>query len=114
MAFSRYFSRQTKTNEESMYSEMFEVRDVEFINHYESAEFNSDKTFSLSELDIEYYVWGSGDRIYKIAEQVYGDPSLWWIICQFNKRPTESHIKEGDTILIPHQLEKTLAYMGVK
>lgn len=113
MTFSRYSNRQAKKNENTMYSEAFEARDVQFINHYTSPEFQKNSIYSLSELDIEYYIWKSGDRVYKIAERIYGDPSLWWVICQFNNRPTESHIKEGETILIPHQLEKTLGYMGI-
>lgn len=113
MTFSRYTRRQTKRNSETLYSEAFENRDVEYINQYTTPEFTKDKTYLLQELEVEYYMWKSGDKVYKLAEKVYGDPSLWWVICQFNAKPTESHFKEGDTILIPHQLEKTLSYMGV-
>lgn len=112
MTFSRYTKRKTKKNEDTLYSESFEVRDVEHINHFVSPEFKKDNVYSFAELEIEYYIWKSGDKVYKIAEKIYGDPSLWWVICQFNNKPTQSHIKEGDTILIPHQLEKTLGYMG--
>lgn len=113
MAFSRYKYRNKIFNDETLYSEHFKTRDVEQINHYSTPEYVKDKTYSLKELNVKYHTWGYGDRLYKLAQVYYGDPSLWWVIAQFNQKPTESHIKEGDTILIPIELEKTLSYLGI-
>lgn len=113
MTLSRYNKRKTKRNEEDMYRKHFEDRDVEYINHYTSPEFIKNSDYKLSELGIIYHTWRLGDRSYKLAEKHYGDPSLWWVICQFNQKPTENLFKEGDTVLIPLELEKVLGFLGV-
>lgn len=113
MAVSRYNRRSTKKNSDDMYFDYFEKRDVDFINHYSTPEFIGNDQYKISELGIKYHVWGQGDKVYKLAEKYYGDPSLWWVICKFNQKPTESHIKEGDRLLIPLNLQKAIAYMGI-
>ena len=40
-------------------------------------------------------MWKLGDRFYKLADQYYGDPTLWWIIAWYNRMPTESHAEGG-------------------
>jgi hypothetical protein len=113
MSFSRYSRRNKKKNESTLYSDHFEKRNVDQINQYTTPEFKRDQDYSYAEFNIEYYTWKSNDRMYKVAERVYGDPSLWWVICQFNQKPTDSLFREGDLVLIPHNLEKVLGYMGV-
>lgn len=113
MAFSRYNKRKKKKNEDSMYFDYFETRDVEFINHYETPEYIPNEIYSRGELGVIYHTWKQGDRVYKLAEKYYKNPSLWWVICKFNNKPTENYFKEGDTIMIPTQLEKALRFMGI-
>ena len=113
MSLSRYSKRTIKKNEDTLYSEHFEVRNVDYVNQYATPQFKRDQEYSLAELNVEYYVWKSNDRMYSLAERIYGDPSLWWVICQFNQKPTDSFFKEGDIVLIPRNLEKVLGYMGV-
>jgi nucleoid-associated protein YgaU len=57
------------------------------------------------------HVWKTGDRYYKLAEQYYGRPHYWWAIALYNNKPTEGHVKLGDTIVIPLPLEKYLGYL---
>lgn len=113
MSYSRYNRRKTKKNDDVMYQDFFDKREVDFINHYTTPSFIEDQRFLITELNIIFHVWGLGDRLYKLAEQHYKDPSLWWVIAQFNKKPLESSFREGDTILIPLELEKTLRFMGM-
>ena len=44
----------------------------------------------------------------KLAHQFYGDFKQWWVIAGFNKKPTESHVKMGDTIRIPKDISEAL------
>ena len=57
------------------------------------------------------HIWKTGDRYYKLAERYYGRPQYWWAIALYNNKPTEGHIKLGDTIRIPLPLEKYLRYL---
>jgi hypothetical protein len=57
------------------------------------------------------HLWKTGDRLYKLAATYYGRPQLWWVIAMYNNRPTEGHIKLGDTIVIPTPIEQLLRYL---
>jgi nucleoid-associated protein YgaU len=52
-----------------------------------------------------------GDKYYKLADAFYGDSRDWWVIAKFNQKPTESHVKIGDIILIPKPLSVILNYL---
>ena len=41
------------------------------------------------------------------------DTNLWWVIAWYNKKPTEAHVKAGETIVIPLPLDKILRHLGV-
>tara|TARA_R110002110_G_scaffold278044_2_gene493355 strand:+ start:186 stop:488 length:303 start_codon:yes stop_codon:yes gene_type:complete len=57
------------------------------------------------------HIWKTGDRYYKLAERYYGRPQYWWAIALYNNKPTEGHIRLGDTIQVPVPLEKYLRYL---
>tara|TARA_R110002012_G_scaffold316430_1_gene531360 strand:- start:3916 stop:4218 length:303 start_codon:yes stop_codon:yes gene_type:complete len=57
------------------------------------------------------HIWKTGDRYYKLAERYYGRPQYWWAIALYNNKPTEGHIKLGDTVRVPLPLEKYLRYL---
>jgi len=57
------------------------------------------------------HIWKTGDRYYKLAERYYGRPQYWWAIALYNNKPTEGHVKLGDTIIVPLPLEKYLRYL---
>ena len=61
-------------------------------------------------LDTVTHVWKTGDRLYKMASQYYGDATLWWLIAWYNEKPTDSHFVLGDTLYIPFPLGRVLAY----
>jgi len=56
----------------------------------------------LSENDI-YVLTSRGDRLDLLADQFYGDSSLWWVISSANKSlPQNSfHLPEGSQLRIP-------------
>ena len=64
-------------------------------------------------LEMVGYIWKVGDRFHKLAEQHYGDPTLWWIIAWFNRTPTEHHLRLGDNLQIPLPLERIIGILDV-
>ena len=58
------------------------------------------------------HIWSTGDRYFKLADDYYENPELWWVIAFYNQAPTEFHLKLGDVIYIPVPLETVLYYMG--
>lgn len=60
----------------------------------------------------KYHVWKQSDRFWKLSNKYYGDPGYWWVIARYNEQPTESHLDNGDTIVIPFPLQVTLRVMG--
>ena len=95
------------------YRELFKKRDVKFIRHYFTPTLVFPTVEELLDLDILSHVWSLGDRFYKLADEYYNDPTLWWIIAWFNETPTESHVEIGDVVDIPMPLESILQYLDV-
>lgn len=110
---SRYDKRQRVINNSEMYSELFEKRDVKFINHFSSPEFAKDAFEDSSDFIFNKHVWKHGDRLYKLAHKYYGSSELWWVIAMVNSKPTESNFSIGDTVLIPTPLSRVLEEFGI-
>jgi nucleoid-associated protein YgaU len=67
----------------------------------------------ISEFTHVRHTWSQGDKFYKLAHKHYGDAQSWWIIALYNSRPTEAHVRVGDTILIPQPVGRVLARYGL-
>ncbi len=109
MSYSRYSTRDTIINDDIDYRDSFFVeRGVEKIEQY-----TTNKTIYPTDKDLDSissnpYRWKSETRLYKIADEYYGRPELWWIIAWFNKKPTEAHYELGETIYVPTPLSEAL------
>ena len=112
MAKDRYETRPTVLNNNVVYKEILEARNVPFIEHYRTRLMRYPTVEQMQNLSIEKHIWSTGDKYWKFAESAYGDPSLWWVLAWFNKKPTESHFKTGDMILIPYPLETVRDLLG--
>lgn len=56
-----------------------------------------------------YIVTQGGDRLDTIANQMYGDSSLWWIIASANNiHDAPFAIKEGTTLRVPENFNEIL------
>ena len=66
----------------------------------------------MSTINTDSYIWGLGDRYFRLAHQFYDDPRLWWVIAWFNEKPTDNHYKAVDVVYIPGPLEVVLSYYG--
>ena len=53
-----------------------------------------------------YGTWKQGSSLIKIANEVYGDASMWWTIGLINAKPTDQHFKIGDEIYTPVNPER--------
>jgi nucleoid-associated protein YgaU len=113
MINSRYNNRQKFKNNHENFSEHLKVRDVKHISHYVTPQLPSVDSETFSKLQIQTHIWKAGDRLYKLANEYYNDPTLWWIIAWFNKKPTESHFEVGQIVLIPKPLNKIMNLLGI-
>lgn len=108
---SRYTNRRIFINNNELYEEMREERDVKYFRQYETPNLTYPTAAEIKELKIISHRWIIGDRFFKLAHEHYGDSQLWWIIAWFNKTPTESHIAVGTIVRIPQPLSKILKYL---
>jgi len=108
---NRYLNRRIVLNDASMYEEYFFDRGLKFVNQYETPKFVYPDETTIRTITMIEHVWKVGDRYYKLAQRFYGNPREWWIIAKFNNKPTEAHVKYGETILIPTPLEQVLNIM---
>ena len=110
---SRYDTRIPRANFSPQYRQIFKERAINFVNQYGTAVLKYPSPSEINELVNYSHVWKLGDRFYKLADQYYKDPTLWWVIAWYNRTPTESHVSIGDVVIIPLPLEKTLQFLEV-
>jgi nucleoid-associated protein YgaU len=97
----------------SQYKKMLKDRGRNFIDLYGTPKLAHITEKQVVSLQLVGHTWRSGDRYYRLAHRYYGDSELWWIIAWYNRKPTEAHLKVGETITIPLPLDKVLAYLKV-
>ncbi len=112
MPFSRLANRVVFKNKDLLYDEKFKDRGLNGITQYNTDTIVFPSSQETARMSYDTRLWQAGDRLYKIAFEVYGDSRYWWVIAQFNKKPTEHHFKVGDTYYIPLNLEDALNSFG--
>lgn len=108
---SRYNSRLKLLNNEDLYKEVKEDRGVRDVIQYETPvlKFPTEEEFrTIQTID---YTWSQGDQFWRLASSQYGDPTLWWVIAQFNRKPTEGHLSPGDVIKLPINIGDALGVL---
>ena len=110
---SRYNNRQKIVNSNEMYDKLFEDRGVKHITQFNMVPLEYPNEESLLNITTIDYTWRQGDKFWKLASTQYGDPRMWWVIAQYNKKPTENHVKLGETIKIPVDLGVILGALSV-
>jgi nucleoid-associated protein YgaU len=109
---SRYDFKPKAINNDDMYDKLFEKRGVRKINQYRTPKAKHVEQEVIDSIESTEYVWKYGDRYWQLAVKYYGDPKLWWVIAAYNRKPTELHIKLGETIRIPLVLADALQVIG--
>lgn len=113
MAVDRDDLRQVLNNSQRIYKNIFEGRNIPFVNQYVTKNLRYPTSVDMRKLDISQHMWTVGDRYWKLSAQFYGDPEYWWVIAWFNQKPTEAHVNIGDIVLLPSPLEDVLAMYGI-
>tara|TARA_Y100000004_G_scaffold188773_1_gene243407 strand:- start:337 stop:669 length:333 start_codon:yes stop_codon:yes gene_type:complete len=108
---SRYNGREDALNRNDLYKEVLEDRGVQQIVQYRTPKLNFPTEEQFKSILTVDYVWTQGDKFWRIASKHYSDPRLWWVIAQFNRRPTEGHMTPGDVIKIPINLSEALGVL---
>ena len=109
----RYDARRIISNDNPLYREKLRRIGKGAITQYATAPMRSPTEAEIDTLDIRTHTWRLGDRFYKLADEFYGDPRLWWIIAQYNMMPTEAYVALGFQVYIPLPLERILLYYGL-
>ncbi len=110
---SRYSGRTIFRTKNNLYLKDLRERGLEYFRYYGTHKFKGLSIDDVRDLERVPHLWSLGDRFYKLAHKYYGDAELWWIIAWFNNKPTEAHLKIGDTVLIPMPLWKIRSALGV-
>lgn len=111
---SRLDIRPVMINDDEGYKkEFFQEKGVNHISQYGTAKMRYPTPKEISKIETSVSTWKRGSRLYKLAAEHYGDPSLWWVIAWFNQKPTDSHYSFGDKVLIPSPIEELLSYYRV-
>ena len=112
MPFRRYSGTKIIRNDNDLYDEFLDKKDLRSIRQFASPRFIKVGDDVKDNIPQVIHTWRLGDRYYKLAFEYYGDSRYWWIIALFNGRPTESHIKNGDQIRIPLPYEDVMLLYG--
>lgn len=113
MPVSRYSGREIIVNNDESYDELFRDRGINQVSQYETKALYYPNNEEMADIAFDTKRWQVGDRLYKIASEYYGNPKYWWVIAQFNQKPTESHFQVGDIYYIPISIEQILEFYRV-
>jgi len=109
----RYNKTPILINDSEYYRSLIKSRDVKRIQQYATPVLDNPTVAQRASILKNSHIWKYGDRFYKLAHQYYGDERFWWVIAWYNATPTEAHLKPGDMIRIPVNLEQVLGILGV-
>tara|TARA_Y100001938_G_C7906788_1_gene337440 strand:- start:238 stop:573 length:336 start_codon:yes stop_codon:yes gene_type:complete len=110
---ARYHKTLIFNNASEYYAPLRKSRNLKSIVHHETPKIYNPGVLDRMSIVTTDHVWSYGDRYYKLAHQYYGDANFWWVIAWYNSRPTESHLKFGEVITIPVNIQDAFAVLGV-
>ncbi len=109
----RYKNQEVFTNIDEAYQRYLKkTRGMKEIRQYNTPTFKHPSTEDSRKFTVINHIWSVGDRYFKLAEEYYNDPTMWWVIALYNQKPTEFQFKLGDVVYIPTPLETVLFYVG--
>jgi|TARA_R100001163_G_C5038844_1_gene177428 hypothetical protein len=109
----RYKGQKVLTNKLRFYKFLRKMRDNNgAIEHYATPYLKNPSVFERASVATTNHVWSYGDRYYNLSKQYYNSTTYWWVIAWWNARPTEGHVRPGDVIVIPLNLETALEVLG--
>ena len=105
---SRFKSRTRALNDNEMYENVLDDRGVKQVIQYTTDELIYPDEEERKRINVVKHFWTQGDKFWRLAYEYYGDQSLWYVIAQWNQKPTEGHLTPGDVIEIPTNLNVVL------
>ena len=108
----RYKNQNVFVNAREAYKRYLKTRGLDKIKQYDTPAFKHPSPEERKNFNRISHVWGTGDRFFKLADEYYSDPTMWWVIALYNQKPTEFHVKLGEVIFVPVPLETVLFYIG--
>ena len=98
-------------NNEEQYRSILNRKKIRALRQYATLPIKELVANTENQIQVISHIWTTGDKYYKLANQFYGRPGLWWIIALYNKKPTEGHLRRGDIVEIPTPIELVLYYI---
>jgi len=109
----RYRNQEVFTNTNEAYKRYLKkTRGMNLIKQYDTPTFRHPSMEDMRNFNTINHIWTVGDRLFKLADDYYKDPTMWWVIALYNQKPTDFDLKLGDVVYIPVPLENVLFYMG--
>jgi nucleoid-associated protein YgaU len=105
---SRYLNSRKAQNTNELYKETMDSKGLKKIIQFRTPVFKKVPEELFDQVETSLYIWKYGDSYWALASKYYGDPTLWWVIAGFNKKPSETILKIGDEIKIPLNLSQAL------
>lgn len=105
--------RQIIINDSEYYEPLRKSRDVKRIRQYATPIMNNPTIGERSAITTNKHIWKYGDRLYKLANQYYGDSRFWWVIAWWNGYGVEAQIKKGAILYIPLNISDAMKVLGV-
>ena len=113
MADKRTRNKTPVINDTEYYSPLVTKRGVKQISHFKTPVLKNPTVADRRKIKTVTHIWAYGNRLYKLADQYYGDSTYWWVIAWYNGAPTEADLVPGDLITIPLELNTALNILGV-
>lgn len=62
--------------------------------------------------DDTFYTWREGDRLPTLAASAWGDPTLWWVLCDVNAIADPFAIAAGTVLRLPSRARVAMEVWG--
>lgn len=109
----RYSKTPIFTNDYIEYKPLFDNRGLLYIRQYSTKNLLYPTEQDMNNIQTTKISWKIGDAMWRLAEQHYGRPDLWWVIAQFNQKPTDHHFSIGEICYIPTPLDRVFRSFGL-
>lgn len=109
----RYKKTPIFTNDFIEYRPLFEKRGLKYIRQYGTRNLSYPTEAEMSDIQTTKIAWKIGDAMWRLAETYYGRSDLWWVIAQFNQKPTDHHFTIGEVCYIPTPLDRVFRSFGL-
>lgn len=110
---SRFDGRNVIVNQSEIYKDFLQKRGINQFRQFATPKLRYPTEEEIGKLQVIGHIWGHSDHYWKLAQQYYSEPDLWWIIAWYNQKPAEFMIKTGDVIFIPLPLDRILRYFDI-